>query len=132
MNHFFENPASQILDQGPGWRLGWRSQTLEFQGLVGSDHWAIELTAAEFTDFCHLFRKLHQTLEALTRELMPEEAIAAEAETHLIWMEVAGDPQSYSLSFIVLNDRRVEGYWPAPIAPEFRAACENHALNLWA
>lgn len=121
---------SQTLHHGLGWRVGWRSQNLNFQGLVGTDQWAIELTALEFADFCRLLQQLNQTLQDSATELMPEEDISVEAETDLIWLEVAGDPQAYSLSFIVLTGRRIEGYWPSPLAPEFIAACQNYAQIL--
>ncbi|MDG2992328.1 DUF1818 family protein [Candidatus Synechococcus calcipolaris G9] len=120
----------QTLEHGPGWRVGWRSLDLTFQGLLGTDQWAAELTAAEFKDFCRLLQQLNQALQDSVTELMPEEKISIEAETSLIWMEVAGDPQAYSLSFMILTGRRIEGYWPPPLAPEFIAACQNHIQHL--
>lgn len=106
------------LRSGTGWRLGWAPNASKFQGLVGGDDWAVELTKAEFADFCRLLEQLVTTMNQMADELMDEEAIACEAESDLLWMEVQGYPQAFRLSFILLSGRRAEGQWSAPVVPE--------------
>ena len=109
----------RVLKKGAGWRLGWNpDSTCPFQGLVGADDWAVELTAAEFTDFCRLLTQLAETIEAIAPELMTEEKIAIEAESDLIWLEIEGYTHSYSLRMLVLQNRNAEGNWSAVAVPE--------------
>ena len=104
----------RILKKGEGWRLGWNSDpNCPFPGLVGADDWAVELTAAEFSDFCRLLTQLAETVEAIAPELMEEEKIAIEAESDLIWLEIEGFASSYSLRMLVLQNRNAEGNWSA-------------------
>jgi Domain of unknown function (DUF1818) len=105
------------LKSGAGWRLGWDSDTTTFQALVGTDDWAIELTAPEWADFCRLTLQLADTLEQMQSELMDEERISCEAESDLIWMEAEGLPQSYQLRLIVLTGRRAEAAWSPVSVP---------------
>ncbi|WP_414575953.1 DUF1818 family protein [Anabaena sp. CCY 9402-a] len=107
----------RLIKSGEGWRIGWNPNASEFQGLVGTDDWAVELTAAEIDDFCRLLAKLADTMKQLTAELMDEEKIACEAESDLLWMEVEGYSHEYSLRFILNSGRCVEGQWPAPAIP---------------
>ncbi|NEO33051.1 MAG: DUF1818 family protein [Symploca sp. SIO3C6] len=104
----------RIIKDGSGWRLGWDSQASEYQGLVAGDGWAIELTEAELDDFCRLLSQLAQTMSEMATELMDEEKITCEAESNLLWMEVEGYPEEYSLRFILNTGRCCEGSWPAP------------------
>jgi Domain of unknown function (DUF1818) len=102
----------RLLKTGIGWRIGWNPQeTDEFRGLVGTDDWAIELTEAELHDFCRLFTQLAETISKLNSELMDEEKITCEAESDLIWLEVAGYARSYGLRLMVLTGRCAEGSW---------------------
>ncbi|HBE17401.1 MAG TPA: DUF1818 domain-containing protein [Cyanobacteria bacterium UBA11149] len=101
----------RILKNGLGWRLGWNPQEIEYQGLVGTDDWAIELTGDELDDFCRLLIHLSQTMEDMAGELMDEEKISCEAESDLIWMEVEGYPDAYSVRLILNRGRRCEGSW---------------------
>jgi hypothetical protein len=101
------------LKKGTGWRIGWDPDPAQiFQGLVGGDDWAVELTAAEFTDFCRLLVQLADTVAGIAPELMPEERISIEAESDLIWLEIEGFPKSYGLRMLLLTQRNVEGNWP--------------------
>jgi hypothetical protein len=113
------------LRQGSGWRLGWDSEAVDFPGLVGGDDWAIELTQSEFQDFCRFSIQLSQTVAQISVELMDEEAIACEAASDLLWMEVRGFLQHYSLSFILLSGRRGEGQWTAEIVPSLLHAIQT-------
>lgn len=97
------------LKSGPGWRLGWNSETTEFWGLIGTDDWAIELSKAEFEDFCRLALQLADTLTQMSQELMQEEKISCELESDLLWLEVEGYPEDYELRLILLTGRGVEG-----------------------
>lgn len=99
------------LKSGVGWRLGWNSNAIAFQALVGTDHWAVELTEAEFTDFCRLSLQLAETMQAMQQELMEEERISCEAESDLLWLEVEGFPHAYRLRLILLTGRRAEAEW---------------------
>ncbi len=99
------------IHQGTGWRLGWDESQLEFPGLVGTDEWATELTALEMQDFSTLFQQLARQMVEMEAHLMPEETLACEAETERVWLEVAGNPQAYSLRMMLISGRRVEGEW---------------------
>jgi len=106
------------LKEGCGWRLGWDSDATLFKGLVGGDRWAIEMTAAEFADFCRLTLQLTTTLQAMTTKLMDAERITCEQTTDHLWIEAEGFPHHYSLRFILLTGRQAEGEWPATVTPE--------------
>jgi hypothetical protein len=106
------------LKEGHGWRLGWNPDAAVLKGLVGGDRWAIELTQAEFEDFCRLALQLAETLQSLSAELMDEERITCEQETDHIWVEVEGFPHQYELRFILRQGRGAEGGWPATVVPE--------------
>jgi hypothetical protein len=111
-----------VVKSGSGWRIGWNPSAREFTGLVGTDNWAIELTAAELDDFCRLLWQLADTMQHLAAELMDEERIVCEAESALLWMEVAGYPQTYSLRLILNQGRGVEGEWEPASVPDLLAA----------
>jgi len=112
----------RVVKSGSGWRIGWNPDVDEFKGLVGTDDWAIELTEAEFNDFCRLLAQLAHTIKQLATELMEEEKIACEAESDLLWMEVEGYPHAYSLRFILNTGRCVEGQWDASAVPDLLQA----------
>ncbi|MEQ8956605.1 MAG: DUF1818 family protein, partial [Coleofasciculus sp. C2-GNP5-27] len=78
--------TERIVKSGSGWRLGWNPQATYYQGLVGTDEWAIELTQAELDDFCRLLAQLAQAIEDIADELVDEEKITCEAESDLLWM----------------------------------------------
>jgi Domain of unknown function (DUF1818) len=107
----------KVIKSGIGWRIGWNPDALEFKGLVGTDDWALELTESELDDFCRLLNQLADTMKYLATELMDEEKIACEAESDLLWMEVEGYPNSYSLCLILNTGRCVEGKWNAEALP---------------
>lgn len=114
----------KILKSGHGWRLGWHPDAPNYQGLVGTEDWAIELTEAELDDFCRLLTQLAQTMNEMTRELMDGEKIACEAETDSLWMQVEGYPHAYSLQIILNAGRRCEGLWPETVVPELVQAAQ--------
>lgn len=112
------------LKSGPGWRVGWDPTASDFQGLIGADTWAIELTGAEFTDFCQLLEQLVAAMNQMQGELMDQETLTCEVVSDLVWMEVRGYPQAYGLGFILLTGRRGEGQWPAIAVPELVQATQ--------
>ena len=116
---------AKVLKSGAGWRLGWHPEAREYQGLVGSDDWAIELTEAEWQDFCRLFKQLAENMEYMANELMDEEKITCEAVSDLLWMEATGYPDSYSVQFILNNGRRCEGKWPSIVVANLLQAIES-------
>ncbi|MDX2100585.1 MAG: DUF1818 family protein [Leptolyngbyaceae cyanobacterium bins.59] len=116
---------NRILQKGVGWRVGWWPDAPEFKGLVGGDEWALELTELEFRDFCRLLHQLADTLKQMAGELMEEERITCEAESELIWLEVEGFPQAFSLRFMVLTGRRAEGNWSSEVVPELLQALQT-------
>ena len=106
----------RVIKSGVGWRIGWNPDAAEFKGLVGTDDWAIELTEAELNEFCRLFNQLADTMKHLATELMDEEKIACEAESDLLWMEVAGYAHAYN------TGRGTEGKWEAGAVSELLPA----------
>ncbi len=117
-----------MLKSGSGWRIGWNPANT-YPGLVGSDDWAFELTAAEFADFDRLLRQLVDSLRSIQAELMDEEKIACEAESDLIWMQVEGTASEYSLRLILNSGRSCEGNWSVAAVPQLVAA--NHSLQVF-
>ncbi|MGV2826621.1 DUF1818 family protein [Myxosarcina sp. GI1(2024)] len=115
----------RLLKKGANWRIGWDSEPKKYQGLVGSNAWAIELTAAEFKDFGRLLQQLVTTMAQMEKELMDEERMACEAESELLWMEVEGYPHAYSLRLILAGDRRCEGNWQPGVAVEMAQAIDR-------
>jgi hypothetical protein len=115
----------RLLKSGDGWRLGWHPHDDKYQGLIGGQDWAIELTKAEFIDFERLLSQLVETMRQMANELMEQEKISCEAETNLLWMEVEGYPDQYSLRIILNSDRRCEGNWGVNIAPQLSKALKS-------
>ena len=54
----------KVLKSGAGWRVGWNLASA-YQGLVGGDDWAFELTAAELADFCRLLGQLVANMRSM-------------------------------------------------------------------
>jgi hypothetical protein len=115
----------KVVRSGRGWRVGWNPHAIAYQGLVGSDDWAFELTATELEDFCRLLNQLADNMRLLQTELMDEERLACEAESGSLWMQVEGFPSSYSLRLILNNGRGCEGNWTAEIVPDLIAATQS-------
>ncbi len=119
----------RMLKSGPGWQIGWDPEAVEFQGLIGTDEWAIELTQIELDDFCRLALELSDTMWAMRGKLMDEEAISLEAESDCLWLEAEGYPDAYSMRFILQSGRRAEGMWSADMVPGLLAAMRS--LKVW-
>ncbi|MEL6495926.1 MAG: DUF1818 family protein [Cyanobacteria bacterium J06623_7] len=117
------------IKSGVGWRVGWHPEGDKYQGLIGTDEWAFELTKAELIDFRRLVQQLAETMAQIAAELMAEEKISCEAETELLWVEVSGYSHSYSLRVILNCDRRCEGNWNAGVVSEMLAALSSFDLT---
>ncbi len=116
------SPQKRVIQEGPGWRLGWDAYAPGYPALLGGEDWAMELTAEEFEDFRRLAEELVATLKAMADHLMAEEQLTCELESKHVWLEVEGYPQAYGLHFILQGGRRGEGGWPAPVADQVMAA----------
>ena len=114
----------KVLKSGAGWRVGW-NPTNTHPGLVGSDDWAFELTAAEFADFDRLLKQLVDSMRSIQAELMDDENIACEAESNLIWMQVSGTANEYSLRLILNTGRGCEGNLAAEAVPHLISATNS-------
>jgi hypothetical protein len=119
-----DEPSSRQLRTGPGWRVGWGERRSPYCALLGTDDWAVELTAEEFQEFCRLVGQLAETMQHMQTELMDEERISCEAEGDRLWVEVEGYPQTYQLRFILLSDRGVEGAWAPEAVPQVLKAIQ--------
>lgn len=51
---------------------------------------------------------------------MAEEKISIEAESDLIWLEIDGFVNSYSLRMLLWQNRNAEGNWAAIALPELQ------------
>ncbi len=119
-------PASErLVKEGTGWRIGWDPNRPLYQGLVGGQDWAFELTAPELDDFCRLLHQLAETMGQMQDELMDEECLCCEAESDRLWLEAEGFPHSYGLRLILTQQRNTEGSWPAAIVPELLRAAQS-------
>ena len=114
----------KVFKSGAGWRIGW-NPTGKYQGLVGGDDWAFELTAEELADFCRLLGQLVANVRSISAELMDEESIACEAESGLVWMQLAGISGKYSLRLILNTGRSCEGNWTTEALPDLVVAVDT-------
>ena len=121
----------RMIKSGSGWRIGWNPKAETYKGLLGSDEWAFELTEAELNDFCRLLEQLAGTMSQIAEELMEEEKIVCEAESDLLWLEVEGYVNAYSLRLILHCDRRCEGNWSKEaVLPLLQAAQTFRELGM--
>ncbi|MEB3210886.1 MAG: DUF1818 family protein [Leptolyngbyaceae bacterium] len=114
----------QHIKSGEGWRIGWDDEAEVYRGLIGGDRWSVELTEAEFQDFCQLLGTLDETIQHLASELMDEETICCETESEHIWLEAEGYPNSYTVHVMTQHGRRTEGEWPASVIPDLLQATQ--------
>lgn len=119
---------TRYVKEGKGWRLGWDGDAPEYPGLIAGEHWALELTAFEFQDFCDLAQRLAAIMYQMAAELMEAERIVTELETEQLWLEAEGFPHGYSLHIIVLTGRRGEGHWEAEAVSELLRAIPELTL----
>ncbi len=115
----------QQIKQGKGWRVGWNSDAPIYQGLIGTDDWAIELTTTEIKELQRLLSQLIESLSAIADQLMAEEKIVVELESDILWLEVEGYIDNYAFSLILHNHRRCEAHWPASAVPPLVQAIQT-------
>jgi hypothetical protein len=126
-----------LVQEGKGWRLVHEATRQPFSVLIAGEGWAAELRAREALALSDGVRRLCQQRASLTSALMPEEALCLELELDLapgsLWLELDGDPQGWSLRFVLTPEdgsRGLEGLWPEPAATALIAALEQLAMNL--
>ncbi|NJM49249.1 MAG: DUF1818 family protein [Alkalinema sp. RU_4_3] len=119
----------RLLSQGPGWRVGYNPSAEVYSALVGDDHWAFELTAAELADLRRLANQLVSSLQAIAPELMAEETIELEAESDRLWVSIEGTVQTYQLRLILQQARCAEGSWESHAIPDFLQALSEIAIS---
>jgi len=117
-----------LLKKGEGWRIGWQDEEKTYQGLIGASSWAMELTAAEMTDFCRLLLQITETMTAMAEHLMDEETIFCEVESPLMWLGAQGYIDNYSVRIILTQNRGCEGSWPGDTIPELVQAVQSFNL----
>lgn len=117
-----------MIKQGKGWRIGWKSEQTTYQGLLGGDNWAMELTFAEMEDFCRLLPEINQAVTEISQHLMDEETIVCEVESELLWLGAEGFPDNYSLRIILSQGRGCEGTWSESVIPQLLQAVQSFQL----
>jgi hypothetical protein len=117
-----------LIKKGKGWRIGWQEKASAYKGLIGSEHWAIELTVAEMQDFRRLLLQIHQGMLDISKHLMEEEIIVCEAESDLIWLGAEGYPHNYSLRIILHHHRSCEGTWSENVTQDLIQATQSLEL----
>ncbi len=117
------------VKEGTGWRVGWNPSAEQYQGLIGGENWAFELTALEFKEFCRLFQQLTHSMTMMAEELMDEEKITCEVESEIIWLEAEGYPDAYEIRIILHQGRRCEGYWSENAIPDLIQAVADANVN---
>jgi hypothetical protein len=113
---------------GNGWRIGWAPEQNNFQGLVGGDAWAVELSAKELKDFCNLCFQLEKTIVDLATELSDQESCECSSQIGNITLEINGFPDHFSLYFCGVcerSQRRFEGSWAVESSSDFLAAVKQ-------
>ncbi len=117
-----------MIKKGEGWRVGWQEKVKTYQGLIGAEHWAMELTAAEMVDFRRLFSQIHQGMMDVSKHLMEGEIILCEAESDLMWLGAEGYPHNYSLRIILHHHRGCEGTWSGNVTQDLIQAIQSLEL----
>ncbi|BAQ60776.1 hypothetical protein GM3708_1182 [Geminocystis sp. NIES-3708] len=117
-----------MIKKGKGWRIGWQEKISTYQGLIGAEDWAMELTTAEMQDFCRLLLQIHQGMADMTKHLMEEEIIICEAESDLMWLGAEGYPHNYSLRIILHHHRGCEGTWSENVTQDLIQATQSLKL----
>lgn len=123
------------VHQGPGWRFAVDPSRDPYPVLVGTDDWAVELTAAEASALRGSALRLVSELETLSDQLMPEEQISLELDCDLVWVELEGRPGELSLRFVLQplastgGGRGVEGRWTVPATAALLAVLAQHHLE---
>ncbi|MEI8251088.1 MAG: DUF1818 family protein [Synechococcus sp. ELA057] len=130
--------------EGPGWRLQTDPARPHFPALIGSDTWAVELSAPELGAIRRAILSLRQQWLELRSSLMPEEQVDLEVDLMLeagpddrhpgnLHVALSGDGGQWALRFVLTpapGCRAVEGGWSAPASSLLAAALERLPLML--
>ena len=127
--------------EGEGWRLVLDPERQPYAVLIGGADWAAELQLEEALALMRGLHRLQVQHAALADGLMAEEAIRLDLETPItpeqaaapgaglsgagvLWLELVGDRQRWSLRFVLTPEvavRGVEGGWSELAASLFPA-----------
>jgi len=124
------------ISEGPGWRLQAEPSRPFFPALIGTDTWAVELTAGELGALRRAILTLRQQWQDLQPSLMPEEQLDLEVDLTLeqgisdgppgsLHVALSGVGASWALRFVLSpspGGRAVEGSWSAAASPLLAAA----------
>lgn len=105
-----------LIQEGKGWRFGVDRRRSPFSVLIGSEHWAAELTLAEAREFRDGALSLAAELARLQDRLMEEESISLELERGQLWLELEACAGDLALRFVLRGEgqsRGIEGGWTA-------------------
>ncbi|MEL7083786.1 MAG: DUF1818 family protein [Cyanobacteria bacterium P01_A01_bin.3] len=105
------------LRVGQGWRIGVKESLDGYCALVGGDRWSVELTMAEWQDFCGAVGQIEAAIASLPEQLMDGEAVTLEQQTERLWVVATGELPGLELYIQVRGDRNAEGYWSPEALP---------------
>jgi hypothetical protein len=119
---------------GIGWRIGWSPKSEPYQGLIGGEHWAVELSEAEIRNFCSLCLQLAQVMADMESELADRESLDCSSQIDDLTITFSGYPGQFGIYFCATcgrSLRKFEGSW-AEVVPEFLAAIQeiSNLINL--
>ncbi|NJK35911.1 MAG: DUF1818 family protein [Oscillatoriales cyanobacterium SM2_2_1] len=91
--------------------MGYDPIQLCYQGLLGGDTWAIEVTAAELVDFFDLADKMKVLMGDLAEELVDQEEFSCDLQTEQLKLSASGLPKCHHWQVQTVLGRRAEGIW---------------------
>jgi len=118
----------RLLLTGIGWRIGWSSESVPYQGLIGGEFWAVELSETEIKHFCSLCLQLEQVIADMENELADQESLECSSQIENLSITINGYPGQFSLYFCATCERslrKFEGSWAADLVPDFLAAIKQ-------
>ena len=115
-----------IQQEGPGWRLAQDLSRNGFPFLIGGELWAVELTEMEVKGLHALLVELVHQHTLIRDQLMEDESITLELQQQEWWGCLDGTRDRWGLQVVLqgseMQQRGLEGSWPAPAAQAFLAA----------
>ena len=115
-----------IQQEGPGWRLARDLSRNGFPFLIGGEFWAVELTEMEVKGLHALLVELVHQHTLIRDQLMEDESITLELQQQAWWGCLDGTRDRWGLQVVLqgseMQQRGLEGSWPAPAAQAFLAA----------
>lgn len=91
--------------------MGYNAIQLGYQGLLGGDTWAIEVTATELADFFDLAGQMKILMGDLAAELVDQEEFTCDLQTEHLKLCAFGSPKRYHWQVQTVLGRRAEGIW---------------------